>query len=250
MAEGDSKTVAVFPRVTREPRLSDKVAALLIETITARGVRPGDRLPSERELGEQFGVSRTVIREAVRALAAKGLIEVRTGSGLRVAAVDAASVSEAMNLFLRGSGPLDYSLVHEVRTTIEIQVAGLAAERATEDDVFDLEDVCERMREAAGDTEAASREDVAFHRAVAEAAHNPLFVIMLDSIGDVMLEIRRATLGIPGRARKGVAAHRKILARVAAHDPDGAREAMREHLLDSDEAWQKLQSPDGRARSR
>ncbi len=77
---------SMFPRVTREPRLSDKVAELLLETILSPGLQPGDRLPSERELGEQFGVSRTVIREAVRALAAKGVINVRTGSGLRVAA--------------------------------------------------------------------------------------------------------------------------------------------------------------------
>jgi GntR family transcriptional repressor for pyruvate dehydrogenase complex len=182
-----------------------------------------------------------VIREAVRALAAKGVIEVRTGSGLRVAAVDAAAVTESMKLFLRGHEGVDYVQVHEVRTMLEIQIAGLAAERATDEDVAHLTETCERMAEALDDAEVASRHDVDFHRAIAEATHNPLYVIMLDSIGDVMLEIRRATIGIPGRPLKGVKAHRSILARIAAHDAGGARDAMREHLRDSWKIWQQLQ---------
>src|SRR3989442_2687911 len=128
----------MFPRVTREPRLSDKVAELLLETILSPDLQPGDRLPSERELGEQFGVSRTVIREAVRALAAKGVIDVRTGSGLRVAAVDSATVSESMSLFMRGSTTLDYPKVHEVRAMLEVEIAGLAAERASREDLAEL----------------------------------------------------------------------------------------------------------------
>jgi GntR family transcriptional repressor for pyruvate dehydrogenase complex len=182
----------------------------------------------------------------VRALAAKGVIEARTGSGLRVAAVDAAAVTESMKLFLRGHEGVDYEQVHEVRTMVEIQIAGLAAERATDDDVAHLTETCERMADALDDAEAASRHDVDFHRAIAEATHNPLYVIMLDSIGDVMLEIRRATIGIPGRPLKGVKAHRRILARIAEHDGPGARDAMREHLRDSWTIWQQLQR---RARS-
>src|SRR5438128_5519835 len=121
---------ALFDQVTREPRLSDKVAEMMLETIFSRRLQVGDRLPSERELGEQFGVSRTVIREAVRALVAKGVIEVRSGSGLRVAAVDASAVRESMSLFLRGA-TLNYEKVHEVRRLLETHIAGLAAERAT-----------------------------------------------------------------------------------------------------------------------
>src|ERR1044072_4366305 len=102
--------------------------------IASNDLKPGDALPSERELGEQFGVSRTVIREAVRALAAKGVIDVRTGSGLRVAACGAATVSESMSLFMRGRSTLDYPKVHEVRAMLEVEVAGLAAERASRED--------------------------------------------------------------------------------------------------------------------
>src|SRR3954468_23778083 len=125
---------ALFEQVQREPRLSDKVAEMMLKTILSERLSVGDRLPSERELGEQFGVSRTVVREAVRALAAKGVIEVRTGSGLRVAAVDAAAVRESMSLFLHGVG-LDFEKVHEVRSLLEVHLAGLAAERASDEDI-------------------------------------------------------------------------------------------------------------------
>lgn len=238
----------LFAPVARNPRLSDKVAEQLLASIKSGQFSAGSRLPSERELGEQFGVSRTVVREAVRSLAAKGVIEVRSGSGVHVAAVNAAQVSEQMNLFLRGRGPIDYAKIHEVRTTLEIRTARLAAERATHGDVAELRAHCDRMEAAAMDVERASVEDVEFHRVVARATHNELFLVMLDSIGDVLLEIRRATLGIPGRVLMGVEFHRRILSRIEAHDVEGADRAMREHLADADAAWEGLPA-DARAAS-
>jgi GntR family transcriptional regulator, transcriptional repressor for pyruvate dehydrogenase complex len=230
----------VFAPIVRSPRLSDSVAAQLLASIKSGQLTAGSRLPSERELGEQFGVSRTVIREAISSLAARGVIEVRSGSGVQVAAVNAAQVSEQMSLFLRGRGLIDYSKINEVRTTLEIRTARLAAERATESDIRELREHCDRMDALGGDVEKASLQDVEFHRALARATHNELFLVMLDSIGDVLLEIRRATLGVPGRLQDGVAFHRRILDRVAAHDVDGAGAAMREHLADADAAWEGL----------
>ena len=87
-----------FPQVEREPSLPDRVARLMLGAISRGELRPGDRLPTERELGDQFGVSRTVIREAVRSLVAKGVLEVRSRSGLSVAAVDSDHVREIMGL--------------------------------------------------------------------------------------------------------------------------------------------------------
>src|SRR5262249_8956937 len=154
MADTDE---AMFPRVEREPRLSDKVADLLLRSIMTRGLQPGERLPSERELGEQFGVSRTVVREAVRALAAKGVIDARTGSGLRVAAVDAAAVSESISLYLRG-GALEYPKVHEVRKLLEVEISALAAERSDDAHVERIEEMCAEMEAAVDeDVERASR---------------------------------------------------------------------------------------------
>lgn len=226
-----------FAAIPREDRLSDKVAGLLLASIRQRGLTPGSKLPSERELGDQFGVSRTVIREAIRSLAAKGVVSVRSGSGVHVARVDATNVTESMNLFLRGSGPIPYEKVHEVRTMIEISAATLAAERATDEDVAWLRGVCEQMAAATGDPVGASLADVEFHRGVARLTHNELYLVMLDSIGDVLLEIRAATLGLPGRIQAGIEYHRGIFERIAAHDPEGAADAMRVHLEDADQAW-------------
>jgi len=145
---------ALFPQVARERRLSDKVADMMLETILAGRFKVGDRLPSERALGEQFGVSRTVVREAVRALVAKGVIEVRSGSGLRVVAVNADAVHESMNLYLRG-GRLEFEKVHEVRALLEVHLAGLAAERASDDDIALLRAAHEAMRAKAADVHEA-----------------------------------------------------------------------------------------------
>src|ERR1043165_3756405 len=109
---------ALVQQVPREPRLSDKVAEMMLETILSRKLQVGDRLPSERELGEQFNVSRTVVREAVRALVAKGVMGVPWGKGLAGPAVHSARVSESMSLYLRGA-TLDFEKVHEVRALLE-----------------------------------------------------------------------------------------------------------------------------------
>jgi GntR family transcriptional repressor for pyruvate dehydrogenase complex len=227
-APADEPTEALFGLVTREPRLSDKVADMMLETILSRRLEVGDRLPSERELGEQFGVSRTVVREAVRALVAKGVIEVRSGSGLRVAAVDAAAVSESMGLFLRG-GSIDFEKVHEVRTLLEVHIAGAAAERSTEDDVRRLREVHERMQRDDGDVDAAARDDLEFHRTVARATQNDLYLLLMDSIGGALIDIRRENLG-SGSAPMTLGQHQAILDRIAARDQVGARAAMAAHL--------------------
>jgi GntR family transcriptional repressor for pyruvate dehydrogenase complex len=224
----DSPAPALFGQVNRERRLSDKVADMMLETILSDRLKVGDRLPSERELGEQFGVSRTVVREAVRALVTKGVIDVRSGSGLRVAAVDANAVSESMSLFLRGS-TLDFEKVHEVRTVLEVHLGGLAAERATDEDVAQLREIHERMQRETSDVEAAARDDLEFHRAIARATHNELFLLLMDSIGSSLIDIRRENLG-SGSAPMTLSQHEAILELIASHDAEGARTAMRAHL--------------------
>ena len=227
----------LFDQVKREPRLSDKVADMVLETILSNRLNVGDPLPSERELGEQFGVSRTVVREAVRALVAKGVIEVRSGSGLRVAAVNAAAVSESMSLYLRG-GTLDFEKVQEVRALLEVHLAGLAAERASEDDVASLRQIHLRMQEETSDFEAAARDDLEFHRLVARATHNELFLLLLDSIGSSLIDIRRSNFEA-GSIPMTLSQHQAILERIAAHDPEGARAAMNTHLDSVASFWRE-----------
>jgi len=234
---GEKTGAPVFPQVAREPRLSDKVADLMLETILSRKLKAGDRLPSERELGEQFGVSRTVIREAVRSLVAKGIIEVQSGSGLRVAAVGPAAVRESMSLFLR-AGKLDFEKVHEVRALLEVHIAGVAAERATAVDLEGLGKVHERMRSesADGDVEAAARDDLEFHRLIAAATQNDLYLLLMDSIGSALIDIRRDNLG-SGSAPTTLEQHEEILRSISAGDVTSARSSMQRHLEGVAEWW-------------
>src|SRR6478735_5419337 len=190
----DDSDNTAFTAIHREPRLSDKVTEAIIEMIVSNKLKPGDMLPPERELGKQFGVSRTVIREAVRALAAKGMLEVRSGSGVRIVAVDEGTVRESMRHFVHGSR-LDYGKVDEVRRMLEVAAAGIAAERA-----------------------------------IATATHNELFLVLHDSMGEMLLEVRRRNLS-KGRdeRRLVVEMHRHIRDGIAAHEPRTARQALRDH---------------------
>lgn len=242
MATNSSTAADDFGRqLSRGPRLSDRVADLMLETIFERNLSPGDPLPSERELSEQYGVSRTVIREAVRFLVAKGAVDVLSGRGLSVAAVEAEAVSNSISLYLRGNHRnIPYRLIHELRSTIEPEVAGLAAARATPDGIQRLRADHQRMRDSMGDVEAAAQADVDFHLTLARMSQNELFVIVLNSVGTIMVEIRRAKLSLPVTHGNGIREHNQILSAVAKGDAEGARTAMRRHLEASNRLWERL----------
>lgn len=235
-----NRTLERFVPIQRPLSLSDEVAEVLLRRIREGPMMVGTRFPSERELSEQFNVSRTVIREAIRSLAAKGVISVQAGRGHSVSRVEAHAVRESMSLYLLGMDELDYQNVHEVRATIELEVAGLAASRATDDELKELAEVCEQMAERVTDIEFTARVDLEFHRKLAEMTHNPLFVVLLDAISDVLLEIRVEALMIPNQAKEGLEFHRKILTQVAARNPAGARFAMQEHLLEAEAMWRRM----------
>ena len=228
-----------FRSVSRNLSLSDKVVEQLTEAILSRRLAPGERLPSERELGEKFQVSRTVIREAIRSLSARGLIRVTSGRGVEVNELGSGHVADSMRLLVRGREGLDYSKVNEVRTALEVQTAGLAAERATPDDIQRLERLCDdheqRLRD--GDTAAAGEIDFQFHRELARASRNELLLGMLDSISDVLLEVRNQSMNLPHVGEDGLRAHRRILKVVKAGSPKAARAAMAQHLAEAERVW-------------
>jgi GntR family transcriptional regulator, transcriptional repressor for pyruvate dehydrogenase complex len=158
-----------FTRLDRGPRLSDAIADQLLDAILSGQFNEGDPLPSERELGEQFGVSRTVVREAIRTLMTRGVVEARSGRGVRVLRLGTEPVTEAMALLLRGSPEITFFKVHEVRTTLETDLAALAAQRASEEQVAELQEIV-RLSEEAADLEVESQLDVDFHRREAREA--------------------------------------------------------------------------------
>jgi GntR family transcriptional repressor for pyruvate dehydrogenase complex len=222
----------VFDRLSRTPRLSDTIGDRLLDAILSGRFKVGDALPSERDLGTQFGVSRTVVREAIRTLATRGVVEVQSGRGVRVLPFDGSPVTQAMSLLLRGAPQITFEKVHEVRAMLETHLAAAAAERAGPADIAALEATIVAMA-AADDIDEASELDVQFHRLVACSSQNELSVVLLDSIAAVLLEHRRSSLALPHSAERWLEEHREILAAIERRDPEGARAAMEAHLANA-----------------
>jgi GntR family transcriptional repressor for pyruvate dehydrogenase complex len=237
--------------------LSDKVVEQLTEAIVSRRLSPGDRLPSERDLGDKFKVSRTVVREAIRSLAARGLVRVTSGRGVEVNELGSEHVADSMRLIVRGREGLDYGKVNEVRTALEVQTAGLAAQRAKPEDVERLEQICDEHDRSlrAGDVANASELDFQFHRELTRAADNELLLGMLDSISDVLREVRNQSMNLPHVGEDGLQAHRRILKSVKDKNVTAARNAMTEHLAEAERVWRSgtrrpRSSPSRKAKSR
>lgn len=230
-------------RLARGERLSDQVAAQIQALVLRQEIRPGEKLPPERELCEKLGVSRTVVREAVRSLVARGLLEVRRGDGTVVRSPDAALVSEMMTMMLRAGGQdISFSHLQEVRSLLEVAIAGLAAERRTPDDLRQIADQLRAMREREQDPQAWAAADVAFHAAIAGATHNPLYPLLLGSIADMLMEVRLTGVRLPETPRRALRYHEEILDRIAAGDAAGARDRMQAHLRESEETYRRARS--------
>lgn len=237
----------MFQSVPREPNLTGRVTSQLEALILENRLQPGDRLPALPELAQRFGVSRTVVREAVGALAAKGLLEVRHGSRAVVRHPSANAVAQSMSLYLRGGQPqLDIVKVSQVRRVLEIEIAGYAAEQRTDMDLQRLASFLTEMAvlvqvDAIPQANQARymRCDVNFHTALAEATHNELFALLLNSLVDIMLEVRELSFAVPGAPQRALAFHRTIYEQVQAGNVAGARQAMHAHLVDSEEVMRQ-----------
>lgn len=242
----------MFKKIEREANLSDLVSRQIQDLIRERHLMPNDRLPAERDLAEQFGVSRTVVREAVRGLAAKGLLEVSPGRGGTIVRLPSAeTMSEMMTLFLRGDErTLDYENLVEVRRVLEVAIAGFAAERRTVEDLQGMEHILKETLKVGNDRDRYVKWDLAFHKALAQATHNRLFPLLLESVNELMVEVRQLafrTLGAPVRSYRY---HRAIFDQVKAGDADGAREAMRDHLVEAEQTLHKALAMQGRSKER
>jgi GntR family transcriptional repressor for pyruvate dehydrogenase complex len=222
---------SMFRNVGVQGGLVVRVVDEIQRVIVSGQLEPGMKLLPERELADELGVSRTVIREAVRILVAKGLLETKPGVGTIVRQVTSDQIVEPLSLLLRTQGEsISVEHLHQVRHMLEVEIAGLAALQATGDDVAELTGILDKMETVLDIPEAFVAVDADFHRELARTTHNPLLIILLDSIRDLMQEVRLLVTRHPDLQQKVIPDHRKILERVAANDPDGARQAMEEHL--------------------
>lgn len=219
-----------FNVIGHRDRLVDRVAEEIQQQIVNNALPAGVKLPSEQELAERIGVSRTVIREAVHILTTKGLLETRHGVGTIVRQANGDQLSENLNLLLQTKG-YDLDHLHQVRSILEVEIAGLAALQAHLEEIEELARIVERMETVAeSDPLAYADLDAEFHRCLAKSSHNPLLVILLDSIADILREVRRSVSKFPTISLKGLPHHRQILELVEARDIAGARRVMKLHL--------------------
>jgi len=235
----------IFELSIRRERLYKQVADQIQELIVAESLKPGDKLPSERELAERLGLSRTVVREAIHTLSIRGLVHVKPGCGAYVRQLRPEDAAASMELLLKlRQTPRSLENLYELRRMLETEIAALAAERATEDDLRALEEAVAGMEQHADDLERYAESDLAFHAALAAATQNGLFCALLDSIGHLWREIIRISLDAPGALRDGVRYHRQILACVQARDVEGARRVMLEHVRHSQHLVEAVSNAD------
>lgn len=217
----------------RKPRLYQNVIVRIKELIAQGKLAPGDRLPSEKELCEALGVSRTAVREAMSALQAQGLVEVRHGSGVTIRRLGGADLAEPLSLFLLTSQD-DLAQLVELRRAIEGEAAFLAAKRAATADLDALTAAFQAMENEVRHGGSGANHDYDFHYAVARASHNDLFVKVLMVIAEVLRAGLKQAAGDAASSPAGSAAalehHRSIWKAILERDGDAARTAMRSHL--------------------
>ncbi|RYX97991.1 MAG: FadR family transcriptional regulator [Comamonadaceae bacterium] len=216
--------------------LGTRVAAKLLEKIRQEGLQDGTRLPSEQSMAELFGVSRTVVREAIALLKSDGLVSTRKGSGAFVC-----GTSRAPALLDVATTQQVHSLLNliEVRRGLESEVAALAAVRRTPGQLAEIEHALRRIGEAAAAGVNGVEEDVNFHLCIARATGNPYWLRFVEMFADSMRsavqvtranEARRADFS--GQVREE---HEKIVNAIAAGDPERARQAAAEHMVNAAE---------------
>jgi DNA-binding FadR family transcriptional regulator len=222
-----------------QTRLHEQVAERIRQLIFDETIQPGYRLPSERDLSERMGVSRVVIREAMRVLNAQGLLEVKPGSGTYVKALSPHHVSDSISLFLRlRQAKPPYHDLMEIRRNLETEIAGLAAQRATDENIHAMESAIEGMETHQYDPADFTKYDLAFHSALAAATQNELYPMLLTPIADLLLDFRRDAYLIDSREaiEGGLKYHRDILHWVKQGDVQKARVAMEAHLIQAEAA--------------
>jgi GntR family transcriptional repressor for pyruvate dehydrogenase complex len=207
----------------------DALASRLEEELVGDGMRPGTKLPSERQLAVRFGVSRPFVREALRSLVERGLIEISPGRGAFVRALRVSDAARPLDAFYRRQNATPRDLV-EARLMLEREAAGLAAERAEPDELEAMERVLERF-ERTGDLIERGRCDIAFHALIARMSHNPVIETMFSSIASLTFELMLRSLSDPAVSREGLPYHREIADAIKARDPDRARAAIEGHLV-------------------
>jgi GntR family transcriptional repressor for pyruvate dehydrogenase complex len=236
-----SQTITSFPKlaragetpvykVVRTSRLYEQIVQQIEESVLNGSLKPGDQLPAERELAQRLGVSRTAVREAVKALREKGLVEAYSGRGTFITDGTSQAARQSFDLMVKIGQQDGAPHLAELRLILEPGIAALAAARVEEDDLAALREAVAVMDRSQKDPEAYIEADLDFHLALAETVANPLILSLIDSIVGLLREQRIKIFNVEGGPQRGQVHHKRILDAMERRDPEMARSAMRAHL--------------------
>lgn len=211
-----------------EGETTEHVVSEIRDLIERGELRPGDRLPSERALADQLGISRPSVRTGLRILSAMGLLQSRHGSGTFMSTGPPAE-SQLLRLLaaLHGFSP---DAMFEARRVLEVGLAGLAAERAKGEHLAMMAEEVANMYASLDDPKRYLAHDVEFHRAVALASENPIIATLMDMVTAALFEARVQTVERATDLKESAGMHRKVYQAIRARNPEEAREAMSRHL--------------------
>ena len=217
-------------KVVRTSRLYEQIVQQIEASVLNGTLKPGDQLPAERELAQRLGVSRTAVREAVKALREKGLVEAYSGRGTFVTDGTTQAARQSFDLMVKLGQVEGSPHLAELRLILEPGIAAMAAERVKDEDLAAMREAVAVMERSQKDPEAYIEADLDFHLALAEAAANPLILSLIDSIVGLLREQRIRIFNVEGGPQRGQVHHKRILDAMERRDPEMARSAMRAHL--------------------
>jgi GntR family transcriptional regulator, transcriptional repressor for pyruvate dehydrogenase complex len=232
MTEGVVRSDGELFKTVSSNRMSEAIVEQIRGLIRSEQLRPGDRLPSERDLGERMGVSRVTVREAMRVLEAGGLIEIRVGArgGAIVTSPDSSKLGAGL-ADLIGLSPLTAAEVTEARQVFELGIIPLAVTRATEQDIVELREMVAQHQAALKRGEYNMQMSAAFHVRVAACTHNAAIEMLVQSFhGPLLMSLREAQVAAPLMGVRGTNEHHEFVEAVARRDVEEAEQIMRTHL--------------------
>ena len=221
--------------VARRETMVEAIAHALIQYIAKNGLRAGDQLPSERNLATMIGASRLPLREALALLKGLGIIESRQGKGAFVKQLDLASLFGMLSPLLKTQSDIDVRHLFEARLTLEMSIAELAAEHRSDEQLETLDRALEGMRSSVKDRAAFMQHDTDFHRQLARAAANPVLVVFMASIMDLLVEMQTLYRDRIAFRNLAVREHEAILNAICDRDAAAARQAVEKHLRNATE---------------
>ncbi|HLA78923.1 MAG TPA: FadR/GntR family transcriptional regulator [Vicinamibacteria bacterium] len=212
-----------------QEQAAGKVVEHVRRLIESGQLRQGDRLPPERDLAVEIGVSRPSLRSGLRTLAAMGAVVSRQGAGTFVSA-GPPRLEQGPLRFLAALHGFTRDDMFEARRVLEVGSAGLAAERASSDQLAVMAEEVTGMFAAIGEPQEFLRHDIQFHRAVAAGSGNPVLATLIDTLAELVYERRRMTVERAHDLKQSADMHRRIYQAIKARDPERARREMSEHL--------------------